>query len=182
MKFETKSHTLKSGGLIKIRIPLIEEAQDLVNLKRAYIKNTSTLPLTIDEYPDDNEKEANLIEDYYKSENSILLVAEYNDVFIGNIDLTGSERSKTFHTGMIGMGINEKWRNQGLGKILIESVIEWAKNNSKIEIIWLDVYTSNQMGYNLYKKTGFKVSGVIKDFFKEEENYIDKIQMYQRIK
>ncbi len=38
------------------------------------------------------------------------------------------------------------------------------------------------MGYNLYKKTGFKVSGVIKDFFKEEENYIDKIQMYQRIK
>ncbi len=182
MKFKTKSHILKSGSQIKIRAPHIEEAQELLDLKRAYIKNTSSLPLTLNEYPIDIKKETNLIEEYYKSENSILLVAELNNVLIGNIDLTGSKRSKTFHTGMIGMGIDENWRNQGLGKILIESVIEWAKNNSRIEIIWLDVYTSNELGYNLYKKTGFKKCGIIKGFFKQDRQYIDKIQMYQRIK
>ena len=182
MKFKTQFHTLKSGGQIKIRVPLIEEAQGLLDLKRAYINNTSTLPLTLDEYPIDVKKEANIIEEYSASMNSILLVAEIDNVLIGNIDLTGSKRSKTYHTGVIGMGIDEKWRNQGLGKILIESVIEWAKNNSEIEIIWLDVYTSNDLGYNLYKKTGFQKCGTIKGFFKQKEQYIDKVQMYQRIK
>ncbi|OUR90784.1 hypothetical protein A9Q87_12590 [Flavobacteriales bacterium 34_180_T64] len=182
MKFKTNSHILKSGSQINIRVPQIEDAQDLLDLKRAYIKNTSTLPLTLEEYPIDVKKEANLIEDYYKSENSILLVAEFNNILIGNIDLTGSQRSKMFHTGMLGMGIGEKWRNQGLGKLLIESVIDWAKHNSKIEIVWLDVYTSNELGYNLYKKTGFKKCGIIKNFFKQDQQYIDKIQMYQRIK
>ena len=87
-----------------------------------------------------------------------------------------------FHTGMIGMGIKEKWRNQGLGRFLIEAVIDWAKKHSAIELIWLDVYASNELGYNLYKNTGFKISGIINDFFKEENGYKDKIQMYQRIK
>jgi len=66
---------------------------------------------------------------------------------------------------MVGLGIKEEWRNQGLGRTLIESVIEWAKNHSEIEIIWLDVYTSNDLVYNLYKNSWFEVSGVNVSFF-----------------
>lgn len=182
MKFQRKKYTLKSGDQIVIRVPAKKEAQSLMDLKRAYIKNTSTIPMVLEEYPDDIVSESNLIEAYRKSENSILLIAEFGDEFIGNIDLTGSKRTKMFHTGMIGMGIKEPWRNQGLGRRLIESVIDWAKKYSAIEIIWLDVYASNELGYNLYKNTGFEVSGIINDFFKGEHGYINKIQMYQRIK
>ena len=146
------------------------------------MKNTKTIPLALDEYTSNVKNELILITEYEKSLNSLLLVAEFENEFIGNIDLTGSKRSKMFHTGMIGMGIKEKWRNQGLGRILMESVIDWAKNNSGIEIIWLDVYASNELGLNLYKNTGFKISGIINDFFKDENGYVDKVQMYQRIK
>lgn len=138
--------------------------------------------MTLDEYPNDLIKESNLIKDYKKSDNSVFLVAEYNNELIGNIDLTGSKRSKIAHTAMIGMGIREQWRNQGLDKILIESIIDWAKNKSELEIIWLDVYASNEIGYNLYKKMGFEVSGIINDFFKEGNDYANKVHMYQRIK
>ena len=182
MKFQHQTYKLKKGSKIKIRIAEKEDAQKLINLKRSYIKDTTTIPILLDEYPIDLEKESNLITEYKTSPNGILLVAEFNDELIGNIDLTGSKRSKMFHTGMIGMGIKEEWRNKGLGKFLIESVIYWAKKHSKIELIWLDVYASNELGYNLYKNTGFKVSGIIEDFFKEENGYKDKIQMYQRIK
>lgn len=120
----------------------------------------------MDEYPINLEKESNIITDYAQSANSILLVAELNTELIGNLDLTGSKRSKMFHTAMIGMGVKEQWQNQGLGRFLIESVIEWAKTDSPIELIWLDVYASNILVLNLYKNTGFKISGIIKDFFK----------------
>jgi len=159
-----------------------DEAQALINLKRAYISDTSTIPLTLEEYPDDKDRESKLIERYNSSQNGILLVAEFEGELIGNIDLTGSQRIKMQHTGMIGMGIKEKWRNKGLGRIFIESVIDWAKNNTELELIWLDVYATNELGYNLYKNTGFKISGVIKDFFKEENGYKDKIQMYLDIR
>ena len=175
-------HHIKSGEQVTIRVPEIIDAQAVLDLKRNYLINTTTLPLTIDEYPNDVEKESSLIEAYKKSKNSVFLIAEINGEFVGNIDLTGSKRSKMDHTGMIGMGIKEQWRNQGLGKILIQSVIDWAKINPVIQIIWLDVYATNEIGYSLYKKMGFEVSGIIKGFFKEGGTYIDKVQMYQHIK
>lgn len=111
-----------------------------------------------------------------------MLVAEINNELIGNIDLTGSKSIKMFHTGMIGMGIKEEWRNQGLGKLLIIAVLDWAKNHSPTELVWLNVYASNKLGYHLYKNTGFIESGVIPNFFKDEKGYKDKIQMYKQIK
>lgn len=182
MNFEKSYLTIKSGELITIRIPEEIDAQDVLNLKRGYIKNTTSLPFTLDEYPNNLKNEQKLISFYKKSENSVFLVAEFNNELIGNIDLTGSKRSKMNHTAMLGMGIKESWRNKGLGKVLIESVINWAILNSEIKIIWLDVYASNELGYNLYKNTGFEISGVIKDFFKEGPEYIDKIQMFKQIK
>lgn len=182
MKFQSKAYKLKTGKSIRVRMPELDEVQKLIDLKKSYLKNTKTIPLVLDEYPSSVKNELASITDYETSLNSILLVAEFENEFIGNIDLTGSKRSKMFHTGMIGMGIKEKWRNMGLGRILIESVIDWAKENSEIELIWLDVYASNELGYNLYKNTGFKISGIINDFFKDENGYADKVQMYQRIK
>lgn len=180
--FKKTNYRIKSGEQVLIRSAKVEDAQAVLDLKRNYLKNTSTLPLTLDEYPDDLEKETLLIADYEKSNNSIFLVAEVNNELIGNIDLTGSKRSKMNHTAMIGMGIKENWRNQGLGQILIECVIHWATSKSDIRIIWLDVYATNNLGYGLYEKMGFKVSGTIKGFFRERNEYIDKIQMYQMIR
>lgn len=182
MKFQKKTRTLKSGKQITVRTPEESQAQSLMDLKRGYIKNTSTLPWTLAEYPEDIARELSLMDEYHQSTNSILLIAEYEGELIGNLDITGSKRLKMAHTGMIGMGIKTDWRNQGLGKALMECAIEWAKNSSEIEILWLDVYASNELGYNLYKNTGFEVSGIIKGFFKEENGYMDKVQMYQRIK
>lgn len=182
MKFEPQIATTKTNKQVKIRLASIDDAKALLNLKRRYIVNTSSLPFILEEYPDDVIKEANLIRDYIERNNSLLLVAEYKGELIGNIDLTGSKRVKMHHTGMIGMGIIEDWRNQGLGKILIESTLSWAKNHSIIEIVWLDVYSSNDLGIQLYMNMGFDVSGVIKGFFKEGNDYIDKVQMYQRVR
>jgi len=119
MNFESKIFKLKSGSDVKLRIATVSEAQKLLDLKRSYIKNTTSIPLTLDEYPNDLEHE--------------------------------------------------------------KATVSWARQKSEIELLWLDVYASNKLGTNLYKNTGFRVSGVIEDFFKVEDGYADKIQMYQRV-
>ena len=54
-------YRLRSGEKAIVRMPQITEAQAVLDLKRSYLKNTSTLPLTLEEYPDDLEKESSLI-------------------------------------------------------------------------------------------------------------------------
>ncbi len=176
-----KQSTLKSGHQITIRQPLSAEAEALMELKRSYIKDTTTIPLFLEEYPIEIEKEAELIRTFDESHNSLLLVAEHKGMLIGNIDLTGSPRSKIAHTAMLGMGVKNEWHNKGLGRALIETALEWAKNESPLKLIWLDVYASNKGAIHLYKSTGFQVSGIVKGFFQEGEKFIDKIQMYQEI-
>ncbi len=173
-----QAHTLKNGQAVTLRPPQVEEAQLLLDLKRTYIRNTTTIPLRLGEYPNDVSREKQVITKMEQHISSLLLIAEIDKTFIGNIDLTGSTRAKMAHTGMIGMGILEQWRNQGLGRILLESVIDWARGNTGLELIWLDVYASNALGLALYKNVGFQVSGVIEKFFKDETGYIDKVQMY----
>src|SRR5690606_932696 len=163
---------IPSGEVITIRTGSRQDAQKLIALKKSYITGTTSIPLYEDEYRNTIVEEAEWIDRYNNQDNSLLLLAEYNGEVIGNIDLTGNQRRKLYHTGMIGMGIHNDWQNKKIGSLLMETTIEWAKT-SLLQIVWLEVYASNTAGIKLYEKFGFERCGLIKNFFREGKT-IDK--------
>lgn len=167
------------GYEIVIRRADETDAEKLLQLKLGYIKGTLSIPLYEDEYVNSVEQEAGLIKKYIAEENSILLVAEHNNQLIGNLDLTGNQRRKLFHTGMIGMGIANAWQNRKIGSFLMKEVLQWAEQ-SPLKIVWLEVYSSNIAGISLYSKYGFEQCGRIKNFF-NEATPLDKITMVKYI-
>jgi len=171
----------KAGEEIIIRIAKASDAKQLLQIKLAYLENTTTLPLFQDEYTNDVDNERQLIERLAREKNSILLVAEYQGQLIGNIDLNGNRRRKLFHTGMVGMGILEAWRGKGVGKALLAAVIDWGIANQHLKILWLAVYASNQAGKALYQKLGFREVGKLENFFREQDEYIDKLMMVRNV-
>ncbi|WP_378180421.1 GNAT family N-acetyltransferase [Aquimarina sp. SS2-1] len=181
MSFFPKTYTSKNNRSVTIRQALFADADQLLNLKLAYLKNTESLPLFADEYPNDVCQERDMIERYQSEKNSIILVAISENAMIGNIDLTGSWRKKMQHTAVIGMGVDLKWQNQGIGTFLLQSAVDWAQKNKILKTIWLEVYANNNPGIELYKKLKFKQSGVVPNFFKEKGTYIDKIMMYREV-
>ncbi|MES2486230.1 MAG: hypothetical protein V4581_09840 [Bacteroidota bacterium] len=90
---------------ITIRKAHPADAEKLLALKRSYIKNTTTIPLYLEECRTDPDEEQQLIKRYVAEANSILLVAEHDGQLIGNLDLTGNQRKKLYHTAMLGMGV-----------------------------------------------------------------------------
>jgi len=176
MKTQPETHFTKDGKEIIIREANEDDALNLIELKRSYIKDTTSIPIYEFEYTNDIQTEKNLINKYLSETNSLLLVAEHRNKFIGNIDLSGNQRKKLFHTGMIGMGIAYDWQNKKIGSLLMEGIVKWATDKSSLRIIWLEVYSTNKGGMKLYEKFGFEQCGLIKDFF-EEENPADKITM-----
>ncbi len=161
---------------ITIRQAQPEDAQSLLSLKKSYIDGSTTVPLYIDEYKNDEAQERALIERYLAEANSVLLVAECDGQLIGNLDLTGNQRRKLYHTGMIGMGVAKGWQGKGVGSLLMQAVINRAKDNGLLKIIWLEVYADNMAGLALYKKFGFEHCGTMKGFIMEAAP-IDKIAM-----
>lgn len=179
MKMNSVTRFTKDGKEIIIREADENDALQLIELKKSYIRNTTSIPLYEYEYRNDIQMEKEWI-GKFREANSILLVAEHANKLIGNLDLTGNQRKKLYHTGMIGMGIANEWQNRKIGSMLMESALTWAIE-SPLSIVWLEVYSTNKAGCKLYKKFGFEECGIIKGFFKEE-NPADKITMVKYLR
>jgi len=137
---------LKNGKLVSIRLARISDAERLLNAINTYVPQSKYIPLLREELSQSISQKEDWINSFEKYENSLLLIAECDNQIIGNIDLTGSRRKVMEHTGLIGMGMLKEYRNTGLGTLLMFSLIEWAKANSILALIWLQVYTENKLG------------------------------------
>jgi len=67
----------------------------------------------------------------------------------------------------------------GIGRKLMESIIQWAQNNPAIEKVFLNVFSTNQKAIRLYKYLGFREEGRFINAIKQSDGeYVDVLQMY----
>ena len=57
--------------------------------------------------------------------------------------------------GLFDLVINKQYRNQGLGKMMIENILKWGKSKGA-DIAYLQVLVDNTPAIRLYDKVGFK--------------------------
>ncbi len=87
---------------------------------------------------------------------------------------------KFAHQCLFAIIVDEKHRNQGVGKALMEHMMKAAKNQFHIEVLHLEVYAGNP-AMRLYERMGFKEFGRQPKFIKIGEEYIDKIMMQKEL-
>lgn len=97
--------------------------------------------------------------EYFMSEinNQFVYVALDNNVIIGYLD--GAIRKpfpvfKSKRAILENMIVDERYRNKGIGTILINHFKKWCQENDVEEII-VDIYAANNQGINFYKNNGF---------------------------
>jgi len=71
----------------------------------------------------------------------------------------GSTRAKCAHVAQIGIGITEPWRGAGLGRLLMERLIAWARASPDVEKLELGVFGANAAARRLYESLGFEHEG-----------------------
>ena len=87
---------------------------------------------------------------------------------------------KFAHQCLFAIIVDEKHRNQGIGKALLERMIEAAKNQFNIEILHLEVYEGNP-AIRLYERMGFREFARQPKFIKIDGEYLDKIMMQKEL-
>jgi ribosomal protein S18 acetylase RimI-like enzyme len=87
------------------------------------------------------------------------------------------KEGKSRHVSEMGIAIMKGWRNARLGKKLMEHVLERAKKNPKMEIVYLKVFGNNQRARHLYESLGFKEVARLPGFVKHRGERTDDVYM-----
>lgn len=124
------------------------------------------------QYDKSAEQEEELIESTLHNENSLIIIAEIDDKIVGCLSFSGGSRQRIAHRGELGISVLKEYWGLGVGKELLQYLIDWSKNSGIIKKINLKVRTDNIRAIRLYKKLGFLEEGVIKrDFLMNGEFY-----------
>lgn len=106
----------------------------------------------------------------------------YEDRIIGNIAIHSNGKGrKTAHRCSVGLAVRKEFQGYGLGTLLMNQAIKFAKNVG-YEYIELGVFSDNVPAMGLYKKMGFVECGHFPDAFRlDDGKSIDEITMYKKL-
>lgn len=112
----------------------------------------------------------------------IYLVAEKKGLILGHAFLERLHLQSIRHVAQLTIAVHKGYQDQGIGTLILEKLIEWAKQSSDVEKIELNVRASNARAIALYKKMGFLEEGRLKKRIKVADQYIDDILMALHLK
>ncbi len=172
--------TTKSGKTISFRYPTIDDAEILKNyINKISAEKTFILFQGQQKTLDDEVK---WLESFIKNKNEAVIVMTFiEDKLIGLSDIKLGFSAKN-HVGSFGITIAKEFRGDGIGKILMELVIEESiKKMKNLKIIDLEVFGKNPIAQNLYKKMGFVEYGRLPKGLKRRGKFDDAILMYRKV-
>ncbi|WP_026695393.1 GNAT family N-acetyltransferase [Peribacillus kribbensis] len=150
--------------------------QILEHIKKVLRENSSFMATSLEEFTTTIDQQKEWIN--AQSTLGLLLVAEVNGIIIGMLNFRLSPRKKFSHQGMFGMSIQERFTSQGIGGALINELLNWAKEDKRVEKISLEVFSNNERAIHLYTKMGFREEGRrIKQAKLSPGEYVDDILM-----
>ena len=159
-------------------------AQDMQAIIEAYysyydeIKHNAELGLTLYIEKPDLNAETKWYSNLIGSGKAVAVAGEVEGRAVGLCTIEPRrENSEISHIGVLGIAIMEKYRNMGMGRVMMTRALELAR--SKFEIVTLSVFSNNQRAIHLYRSLGFIEYGLLPLAYKRGSAYYDEVLMYK---
>ena len=111
------------------------------------------------------------------NERRLQLVALHGGEVVGQLGLEQYLRVRQAHVGTFGMGVATAWQGKGVGSRLLTAALEVADNWMNLHRVELTVYADNQAAQGLYRKFGFEVEGLLRDYALRDGKFVDTVSM-----
>ncbi len=178
-----KEHRLKTGDLVVARSALPDNAPALLTHTRTVIEEGEFVVTRPEEFNLTEEQERDWIRQYADDPGKVLIVAEASRQIIGVLGVESRPRKRLAHRAAIHISVSREWRSRGVGTVLLQSAIDWAKSHPVIEQLCLAVFATNVRAIGLYCKFGFMEEGRQPQEVKlDPAEYVDNVLMYRFVK
>ena len=109
----------------------------------------------------------NILKEELNSQNSCYIVALLNNEIVGFAGI----KFIVNEADIMNIVTKKTFRNKGIGKLLLENLIQLAKSLN-LTSITLEVNEENAPAIHLYKKFGFEILGIRKNYYKNTDGII----------
>ncbi len=112
---------------------------------------------------------------------TIQLVALCEGTVVGAADVNRKDLVEK-HVGVLGMSVAQSYRGEGIGALLLETVLkEAAAQLPHLRIIVLEVFSDNTLAIAMYQQFGFVEYGRLPEGVLHHQAYVDTVYMYRKI-
>jgi len=125
------------------------------------------------------ESFAHKIDELNEESSGLYIVAESESgEVLGHALLDPIGLSRLSHIVRLTIVVHPGFTSKGIGHLLMEKLVSWAKQSKKVEKIELLVRATNEQAVALYKKFGFVEEGLLRNRIRlDKEKYIDDLIM-----
>ena len=115
---------------------------------------------------------------FEEDKNSVMFVYLIDGEVVGMLGFTSfASTPQCRHSGAFGVSVLAPYRGRGIGKALIEALVEWAGRHPEVRRLELEVLGNNPRAQALYERMGFVVEGIKKQAVRVGNSYVDSTVM-----
>ena len=174
---KARQYELKNGRQLLIRQAEADDAAALLKYLDVISGETDFLSFGPGEFDLSLSEEAEFIQSCGSNDNGLFLVGVMDEKIVAGLTFAGGKRRRMRHSGELGMSVVKDCWGLGIGSLLLDALIDWARQSNVVTKLNLRVRTDNYRAVALYRRKGFIVEGTIRKDFLINGKYFDHYWM-----
>jgi RimJ/RimL family protein N-acetyltransferase len=154
-------HHLKNGQVLVIREAAPEDARALLDYVEGISGESDFLSFGPGEFELTEPEEEEFIRKCLTSDNQLYILGSIDDTIVAILNFSAGRRPRVRHSGEFSMSVRKQYWGLGIGSLMLDMLIEWARSTQIVKKINLRVRTDNQRAVLLYERKGFVREGTI---------------------
>lgn len=168
---------LRGGHSCLVRPASLDDAPALFELERAIVRAREGIVKYEDELPPDAAAYLERQREFIAPEEGVacplVAVMEGRGV-VGEGNIVRFKRRMLRHVGVLGLGVHPDAQGIGVGRALMERLLEWARahrdaDGGRVLRVELYVRADNPRAIALYRSVGFELEGTRRGFLRRED-------------
>ena len=135
MGIPESNYSLKNARVLVIRESATTDAQAVLNYLEVVCAETDFLSFGPGEFELTVPKEEAFIRQCRESDNQLFMLALLDDAIAGALNFTAGLRPRVRHTGEFGMSVAKEHWGLGIGSLMLDTLVSWARASEIIKKI-----------------------------------------------
>jgi len=164
---------LKDGRTLCIRNAMGQDAEAVLAFVHRVASESDFLTFGPGEFELTLAQERAFLDSLLVRSNEVYLLGLIDPELVATISFAGGSRPRVRHVGEFGMSVRQQDWGCGIGRMMLETLIAWARSGDVVKKINLRVRTDNARAIALYESLGFSRECTLRGAIRIHETYFD---------
>ena len=164
---------MPGGRILLIREAAAEDARAVLDYVNAVSGESDFLSFGSGEFELTEQEEEEFLRMCRATDNQLYLLGMIDDALASTLNFSGGRRPRLRHSGEFGVSVRRDYWGLGIGSLMLDALIAWAREAGIVKKINLRVRTDNSRAIRLYRSKGFQIEGTCRKEILLDGRYYD---------